>query len=58
MDTLLLKIRDMILATRQQWIGEITYNDNIKGDQTWKLYGYNSYDEYKKDLRESLKKES
>ncbi|CAK2537315.1 hypothetical protein VCRA2116O29_730014 [Vibrio crassostreae] len=31
MDTLLLKIRDMILATRQQWIGEITYNHNIKG---------------------------
>ncbi|MDD1826702.1 hypothetical protein LRP52_31440 [Photobacterium sp. ZSDE20] len=58
MDTLLLKIRDMILATRQQWIGEITYNHNIKGDQTWKLYGYSSYDEYKKDLRKSLRQES
>ncbi|MEZ8064802.1 MULTISPECIES: hypothetical protein [Vibrio] len=55
MDTLLLKIRDMILATRQQWIGEITYNHNIKGDHTWKLYGYKSYDEYKKDLRKSLR---
>ncbi|MCG9557489.1 MULTISPECIES: hypothetical protein [Vibrio] len=58
MDTLLLKIRDMILATRQQWIGEITYNHNIKGDHTWKLYGYKSYDEYKKDLRKSLRQES
>ena len=58
MNTLLLKIRDMILATRQQWIGEITYNHNIKGDHTWKLYGYNSYDEYRKDLRKSLKQES
>ena len=58
MDTLLLKIRDMILATRQQSIGEITYNHNIKSDHTWKLYGYNSHDEYKKDLRESLKQES
>ncbi|MEZ8601276.1 hypothetical protein [Vibrio splendidus] len=55
MDTLLLKIRDMILATRQQWIGEITYNHNIKSDHTWKFYGYNSYDEYKKDLRNSLR---
>ncbi|ERM61351.1 MULTISPECIES: hypothetical protein [Vibrio] len=58
MDTLLLKIRDMILATRQQWIGEITYNHNIKGENTWKLYGYNSHEEYKKDLRNSLREES
>ncbi|UPR56099.1 hypothetical protein ITG10_13275 [Vibrio sp. ED004] len=58
MDTLLLKIRAMILATRQQWIGEITYNHNIKGAHTWKLYGYNSYEEYKKDLRKSLRQES
>ncbi|MEZ8118858.1 hypothetical protein ACED30_05035 [Vibrio splendidus] len=57
MDTLLLKIRDMILATRQQWIGEITYNHNIKGGHTWKFYGYNSYDEYKKDLCKSLRQE-
>ncbi|WP_435248930.1 hypothetical protein ACMAZD_06130 [Vibrio sp. nBUS_14] len=58
MDTLLLKIRDMILATRQQWIGEITYNHNIKGESTWILYGYNSHEEYEKDLRNSLRQES
>ena len=55
MDTLLLQIRDMIHATRQQWIGEITYSHNIKGNQTWKLYGYHSYADYKNDLLKSLK---
>ncbi len=58
MDTLLLKIRDMIHATRRQWIGEITCSHNNKGDHTWKLYGYNSYDEYKKDLRKKPDQES
>ncbi|CAK2534784.1 conserved hypothetical protein [Vibrio crassostreae] len=27
-------------------------------ENTWKLYGYNSHDEYKKDLRNSLRHES
>ncbi|MEZ8092976.1 hypothetical protein ACED51_02730 [Photobacterium swingsii] len=48
------KIEQLIAINRQQWLAECVYRYGLKSPEIWRLYGYASYDDYRKDLARSL----
>ncbi|MGF1690129.1 hypothetical protein [Photobacterium kagoshimensis] len=54
MTSLKQKIEQLIAINRQQWLAECVYRYGLKSADMWRLYGYASNDDYRKDLARSL----
>ncbi|KJY79512.1 hypothetical protein [Vibrio nigripulchritudo] len=50
------ELKNMIARTRRDWLGLLVYGYHIKSEQNWRMFGYQSEEEYKEDLRKSLEK--
>ncbi|OAN18162.1 hypothetical protein A3K86_04480 [Photobacterium jeanii] len=58
MNRLIQQLQQLIAVNRQHWLPELTIRYGLKGADTWRLYGYDSYQAYQQDLVEGMKKNS